>query len=78
MVTVYELRSSELTEDFFRVLKSTCEGKNILITVDDSYDETAYLLRNEANRKHLLKAIEDYKQGKVYKTMTLEEAEALL
>ena len=77
MITTYELKSYEFTEDFIKALKSTFEGKNILITIDDSYDETAYLLRNKANRKHLLENIEADKQGKIAHVLTMEEVEAL-
>ena len=77
MTTIYELKAYEATEDFFEVLKKAIEGKDVTITIDTSYDETAYLLRNEANRKHLLENIEADKQGKIARVLTMEEMEAL-
>jgi hypothetical protein len=77
MTTTYKLKSYELTEDFFKTFKDTFQGKDITITVKEPYDETAYLLDNEANRKHLFKGIEAVKQGKFTHITTLEELEAL-
>jgi hypothetical protein len=77
MTTTYQLKSYELTEDFLKTLKDTFQGKDITITVQEPHDETAYLLRNEANRKHLLENIEAAKEGKIAHIMTLEEIEAL-
>ena len=77
MTATFQLKSYELTEDLFKKLKSF-EGRDITITVKEPHDETAFLMRNEANRRRILKSIEADKQGKVAHTMTLEEAEALL
>jgi phospholipid N-methyltransferase len=77
MTAIYQLKTYELTEDFFKMLRDTFQGKEITITVKAPHDETAYLLSNEANRKHLLAGVEAVKQGKFVHTMTLEEAEAL-
>lgn len=77
MTATYQLKPHELTEDFLKVLKEAFHGKEITITVEESYDETAYLLRNEANRRHLLEGIEAAKQGKIAHVLTMEEVEAL-
>ena len=39
----------------------------IILLVDSTVeeDETAYLLKSEANRKHLIQAMENVKQGKL-------------
>ena len=77
MTTTYQLKSYELTEDFLEKFKENFKGKDITITVKEPYDETTYLLSNEANRKHLLEGIEAAKQGKIAHITTLEELEAL-
>jgi len=75
MTTIYQLKSYELTEDFFKTFKDAIQGKDVTITVEEPYDETAFLLRNEANREHLFKGIEAVKQGKFAHITTLEELE---
>jgi antitoxin YefM len=37
----------------------------VLVEPDEEEDETTYLLKSEANKKHLLQAIENVKQGKL-------------
>ena len=59
------------------MLTDTFYDKEITITIETPSDETAYLLRSEANRKLLLAGVEAVKQGKTVHTMTMEEAEAL-
>jgi PHD/YefM family antitoxin component YafN of YafNO toxin-antitoxin module len=46
--------------------------------VQEVEDETAYLLKSEANRRHLLASIEAAKNGKVFRAMTIEEMEAMI
>ena len=54
------------------------EGTSVeVIIVNNSVeleDETTYLLKSEANKKHLLEAIENIKQGKVI-SIDLEDYE---
>ena len=54
------------------------EGTSVeVIIVNNSVeleDETTYLLKSEANKKHLLEAIENVKQGKVI-SIDLEDYE---
>ncbi len=63
MYTVYKLNADELNADFLEVLKTTFRHKDIEIavteTADIEEDETAYLLRNPANRARLLSSIEN-------------------
>jgi hypothetical protein len=66
-----------LTEDFFKMLKEAFDGREIIITVEETHDETAYLLADEANRENILAAVEAIEQGRHSRSMTLEEAEVL-
>ena len=78
MTATYQLKSHELTDEFVKAVKETFYDKEITITVEETFDETAYLLRNEANRKCLYERLEAFKQGKRVHTMTIEEIEALV
>jgi antitoxin YefM len=60
MHTTYRLNASELDQGFLDALKATYQGKEIEIVVYE-VDETAYLMASEANRKRLLKAMENIK-----------------
>jgi antitoxin YefM len=78
MEAIYRLRAGELNENFFKILKETFSEKEIVVTIEEIRDETAYLLSNEANKKHLLGAIEDMKNGKGVHIMTPEEMESMI
>ena len=56
MYTIYRLNASELDSQFVESLKALFKDKEIEITVSE-VDETAYLLRSEANKQRLLEAI---------------------
>ncbi len=62
MYTLYRVNTDELTPDFLVALKTLFKHKTIEIAVCEAdqaeQDETAYLLRNPANRARLLEAIE--------------------
>ena len=60
MYTTYRLNANELDEKFIQSLKVLFRDKDIEIMVSE-VDETAYLLRSDANRERLLKAIENVK-----------------
>ena len=89
METVYRLKPHELTDAFFETIKERFGGREIKITIEESYsedlssvedaasDETEFLLRNEANRKLLLAGVEAAKQGSFSHTLTLDEIEAM-
>ena len=78
MDVTYRLKPEELNDDFFKTLKKAFFGKEIAITVEEVPDETEYLLSNEANRGHLLQAVEDKKKGRTVHTMSLEEMESMI
>jgi hypothetical protein len=75
MEAVYQLKPHELNADFLKTIKDIFGDQEIRITIEA--DETAYLLNDEANRKHLLAGIEAVKQGRISRSLTLEEAEAM-
>jgi len=78
MDVTYRLKPEELNDDFFKTIKKTFLGKEVAITVEEVPDETEYLLSNEANREHLLKAVEDIKHGRNVHTMDIEEMESMI
>lgn len=69
MYTTYRIRTDELNDDFLTSLKTLFRDKTIEIAVceadDESEDETAYLLRDPANRQRLMDAIENVRQGRL-------------
>jgi len=69
MYTTYRLKTDELGEDFLDSLRALFKDKTIEIAVCEAEaeaeadDETAYLLRSQANRKRLMEAIENVRHG---------------
>ncbi len=59
MLSTYRLNADELTSDLISAIKKTYSHKNIEIVIQDVEDETEYLMRNPANKKHLLEAIKN-------------------
>ena len=78
MELTYRLNASELNEDFLNTLKKIYKGKDLEVTIQVKEDETEYLLKSEANRSQLLKAIKDVKGGKSLKTLDMNKLKALL
>ncbi|MUL37790.1 hypothetical protein [Gloeocapsopsis dulcis] len=58
MQTIYRLKASELDHYFLEGLKATFQDKEIEIIVYE-VNETDYLLKSDANKIRLLKAIEN-------------------
>lgn len=72
MVTTYRIHVNELSTELLESIKATFKNKTVDIVVAEAADETAYLLANEANRRHIFESIEQLEQGKGV-TMTVEE-----
>jgi len=77
MVATYRLRADEITETFLKNIRDNYQDKEIEITIQEVEDETAYLLKSEANRRHLLRGIEEIQSGTPLQTMTLEQLSRL-
>ena len=60
MYSTYRLKANELNSNFIKSLKQIFNDREIEIIVHEVVeDETDYLLKNQANKDHLLKAIEN-------------------
>ncbi|MEO1590873.1 MAG: hypothetical protein AAFU71_06235 [Cyanobacteria bacterium J06632_22] len=70
----YRLKASELNEQFLESLKAIFQDQEIEIMVYP-VDETAYLLRSEANRERLLTAKADVENGTNLVEVPLESLE---
>jgi PHD/YefM family antitoxin component YafN of YafNO toxin-antitoxin module len=64
--------TSELDERLFKSIRGQFGRKKVKITVSE-YDETDYLLQNEANRKRLLEAVERVEKRSGLKEIKLED-----
>lgn len=78
MQATYRLSVNELNEDFITTIKKIYKDKEIEIIIQEAEDETEYLMRSPANREYLLRAIEEDKQGKYFKTFEMEELELMV
>ena len=78
MEVTYRLKPEELNDDFLKTVKQMFLGKEVAITVEEIPDETEYLLSNEANREHLLKAVNDIKNGQNVHTISIEDMESMI
>ena len=74
MQTIYRLKASELDNDFLEGLKATFKDKEIEIIVYE-VDETDYLLKSDANKVRLLKAIENVNNKTNLVEVSLESIE---
>jgi len=77
MVATYRLRADEITGSLLETIRNNYRDKEIEITIQEVEDETAYLLKSEANRRHLLRGIEEIQSGTPLQTMTLEQLDGL-
>jgi antitoxin YefM len=77
MYAVYKMRVNELDGSFLENLKNLFKDREIEIAVSEvgasAEDETAYLLDSPANRRRLLRAIENIAQGRNLVAVDLDE-----
>ena len=78
MELTYRLNANELNEDFLKTIKKLYKGKDIDVTVQVREDETTYLMKGEANRTQLLKAVTDVEKRKNLQTLNVEKLKALV
>jgi antitoxin YefM len=72
MQSVYRVNANELDDRFLESLKALFGDRQIEIVVS-SIDETDYLLGNEANRSHLLRAIQNVEERKNLVAVNLKD-----
>ena len=77
MEAVYQLKSNELNDEFFKTIKNLFGDKEVKITIEASHDETAYLMQDEEYWKTLIERYAAVKNGDVKHILTMEEVEAL-
>lgn len=67
MKHVISLEREELDATFIEKLKALHDSPNahLTIIVEETQDETAYLLESEANRNRLMKSLESAEQNKL-------------
>ena len=63
MTTIFQTTVEELDESFLESVRAAFKGGSIAICVTEA-DETAYLLRQPANRARLLRAVADIDAGR--------------
>lgn len=71
--TTIRINSDELTADVISSIKAMFGKKEIEIVVTEAMDETAYLSKSPANKKHLLKGIREARKAKNLTTFTSAE-----
>ena len=73
MVSSFTLKTDELDNNFLATIKKLFAGKEIEIIIQDSQTDTDYLLKNPANKSHLLASISSLERNEKTHSMSLEE-----
>ena len=77
MHTTYRMSAADLDDRFLASVKSLFGANEVEISIcgraQSEEDETAYLLKSEANRMHLLEALADVEAGRNLVTVKPEE-----
>lgn len=72
MSTIYRLKANEIDRNFLEEIKTTFGDKEIEIIVSE-FDETEYLLKSEANKTRLLRAIKNVGERKNLVEINLQD-----
>ena len=78
MESIFRINANELDMDFINKIKSLFKGKNLEVVIQVQEDETEYLLKSKANKKHLLKAVNDINKNKNLKTLDTAKLKELV
>jgi len=62
--TTYRTRASEVGQPLIDSIRTLYGDKEIEIIVSEHQDQTDFLLRSQENRKHLLEAVDDIRNGR--------------
>jgi antitoxin YefM len=62
--TTIRINSEELNDDVIASIKAMFGKKDIEIVVTEAIDETEYLLKSPANKKHLMKGLREARNAK--------------
>lgn len=73
MISSFTLKTEELDNNFLATIKKLFAGKEIEITIQDSQTDTEYLLKNSANKIHLMSSISSLENNKNVKVFSEEE-----
>jgi antitoxin YefM len=68
MRAAYRLFADEITDAFLKGIRDSRRNKEIEITAREVEDETEYLLKSEANRRRLMRGIEEIRNGAPLRT----------
>jgi hypothetical protein len=61
------ITANALDSAFLKKIKELYKSKRIAITIEEEKDETAFLLKSDANRKFLLESIKQAESGNLVK-----------
>jgi len=67
MTTTYTIKETELGIDFLESVKRLFKNKTVAITIEETLDETEYLLSSTKNKKRLLESIQQSKNSETLK-----------
>jgi hypothetical protein len=66
MYTTYHFKSAlDINIDVLNAIKTAFKEKPVVITIEEEFDETAFLMSNNENKTMLLKSIAQDKNGEV-------------
>jgi len=75
--TTIRINTDDLNEDILTSIKAMFGKKEVEIVVSEAMDETEYLLKSPANKKHLLKGLRQAKKAKDLLKFTPAEFKSL-